>query len=154
MSPEEDDGWESAICGGWGWRDRRRLGRPARSRINPRATPRPKSRVNPAPGGEKICPRAGFPVRSPHTCGNLAFHATSQRNPSGSAKYPAYPPQSVAWPGLTIRPPPASPACRGGAGLEDPPAPALRLGEERVYLFYGADVVGEREPREAAPLGG
>ncbi len=24
-----------------------------------------------------------------YTCGNLAFHATSQRNPSGSAKYPA-----------------------------------------------------------------
>src|SRR4051794_6805811 len=38
--------------------------------------------------------------------------------------------------------------------LDDPPAPGRGLGEERVDLFDGADVVGEREAGEAAPLGG
>src|SRR4051794_41965590 len=56
---------------------------------------------------------------------------------------------------VRVREVPRVPApVRGVARLDDPPAPGRGLGEELVDLFYGADVVGEREPGEAAPLGG
>src|SRR3954453_23028655 len=56
---------------------------------------------------------------------------------------------------VRVREVPRVPApVRGVARLDDPPAPGRGLGEERVVLFYRADVVGEREPGEAAPLGG
>src|SRR4051794_6205813 len=115
MSPEEDDGWESAICGGLGVEGPQEIGEASPLEDQSSGYASTEKPGKPGSRGEKICPRAGFPVRSPHTCGNLAFHAPSQRTPSGSAKSPAYPPQSVAWPGLTIRPPPAAASARSAS---------------------------------------
>ena len=77
----------------------------------------------------------GEPVRGQLYTSDPGFHATSHKKPSGSEKYPEYPPHSARRAGFTIVP------------------PLRRHVPEGIDLRFGSDVVGQGEPSESGALG-